>query len=201
MKISIITATFNSGDTLRDTIWSVLSQDFSDWEHIIVDGKSKDDTIAIIKELEPHYGGRLRWISEPDNGIYDAMNKGLRMASGDVVGILNSDDFFSDRMVLSRIVNEFRNYKIDAVYGDIHFVNSHDLTHCVRYYSSRFFQSWMMVFGYQPAHPSFYCRKSCYDRFGGFDWKNRSRLGQCAGADWDTFDAAKLMIFSETVAF
>mgnify|MGYP005981263833 CR=1 FL=1 len=169
MKISIITATYNSGATLRDTIKSVLSQNFSDWEHIIVDGKSKDDTIGIVKELEPEYSGRLRWISEPDNGIYDAMNKGLRMAKGDIVGILNSDDFFSDPMVLSRIDSEFRNNNIDAVYGDIHFVESDNLSHCVRYYSSRFFQSWMMVFGYQPAHPSFYCRKACYEKYGGFD--------------------------------
>lgn len=169
MKISIITATYNSGGTLRDTIRSVLSQSFSDWEHIIVDGKSRDNTLDIIKDMEPEYKGRLKWISEPDKGIYDAMNKGIRMATGDIVGILNSDDFYSDNQVLSRINCEFIDYNIDAVYGDIHFVNPDNLAHCVRYYSSRFFQPWMMVFGYQPAHPSFYCRKSCYEDFGTFD--------------------------------
>lgn len=169
MKITVITATYNSGGTLRDTIRSVLSQSFVDWEHIIVDGKSRDNTLDIIKEMEPEYKGRLKWVSEPDKGIYDAMNKGLRMATGDVVGILNSDDFFSDSMVLSRINNEFRNNPIDAVYGDIHFVVPDELTKCVRYYSSRFFQSWMMVFGYQPAHPSFYCRRECYEKYGPFD--------------------------------
>lgn len=170
MKISIITATYNSGGTLRDTMRSVLSQRFVDWEYIIVDGKSSDNTHEIIKEMEPEYGGRLKWISEPDKGIYDAMNKGIRMATGDIIGILNSDDFFSDSMVLSRINDEFeREDAVDAIYGDIHFVESDDLKKCVRYYSSRFFQSWMMVFGYQPAHPSFYCRKECYDKYGGFD--------------------------------
>lgn len=169
MKISVITATYNSGGTLRDTIKSVLSQDFTDWEHIIVDGGSSDDTLDIIRELEPDYKGRLKWISEPDQGIYDAMNKGIRMATGDVVGILNSDDMFSTARVLSRVRDEFGKRRTDAIYGDIHFVSPDKLDHCVRYYSSRFFRRWMMVFGYQPAHPSFYCRRECYDRFGGFD--------------------------------
>lgn len=169
MKISVITATYNSGGTLRDTIKSVLSQDFTDWEHIIVDGGSTDDTLDIIRELEPDYKGRLKWISEPDQGIYDAMNKGIRMATGDVVGILNSDDMFSTAGVLSRVRDEFGKRRTDAIYGNIHFVSPDRLDHCVRYYSSRFFRRWMMVFGYQPAHPSFYCRRECYDRFGGFD--------------------------------
>lgn len=169
MKITVITVTYNSGCTLRDTMRTVLSQSFVDWEHIIVDGKSRDNTLDIIKEMEPEYKGRLKWVSELDNGIYDAMNKGLRMATGDVVGILNSDDFFSDDMVLFRINSEFEKERIDAVYGDIHFVEPGDLKRCVRYYSSRFFQSWMMVFGYQPAHPSFYCRRECYEKFGAFD--------------------------------
>lgn len=173
MKISIITATYNSGATLRDTMRSVLAQNFQDWEHIVVDGNSKDDTVSIIKELEPQYGGRLKWVSERDHGIYDAMNKGLRIATGDVVGLLNSDDFFSSPEVLSRINGEFTGNDIDAVYGDIHFVEVDNLEHCSRYYSSRFFHRWMMVFGYMPAHPSFYCRKKCYEKFGEFDTSYR----------------------------
>ncbi len=169
MKISIITACFNSGGTLRDTMRSVLSQSFADWEHIIVDGNSKDDTVDIIRELEPEYENRLKWVSEPDRGIYDAMNKGLDMATGDVIGILNSDDFFSGPEVLERINAELESRRIDAVYGDIHFVESARLNDCARYYSSRFFHPWMMIFGYQPAHPSFYCRRKCYRKFGGFD--------------------------------
>ena len=95
LKITIITASFNSGKTLRDTIESVLGQTYIDFEHLIIDGGSKDDTLEIIKEYEPRYKGRLRWISEPDKGLYDAMNKGIRMATGEVVGILNSDDFYT----------------------------------------------------------------------------------------------------------
>lgn len=169
MRISIITATFNSGRTVRDTMRSVLSQSYPDWEHIIVDGGSKDDTLDIIREMEPLYEGRLRWVSGRDRGIYDAMNKGVEMASGDVIGILNSDDFYTSQGVLSKVAVALADDTVDAVYGDIHFVDDSDLTECVRYYSSRFFHRWMMRMGYQPAHPSFYCRKSVYDRFGAFD--------------------------------
>ena len=169
MKISIITATWNSGATLRDTIESVLSQNCQDWQHVIVDGGSKDNTVDIIREYEPKYNGRLKWISEKDRGLYDAMNKGIALADGDVVGILNSDDFYSSKDVLGRVVRELADTDIDAVYGDIHFVNDDDLTTNVRYYSSKFFRRWMMKMGYQPAHPSFYCRKSIYDRYGSFD--------------------------------
>ncbi len=169
MKISVITATYNSGATLRDTMRSILAQSFDNWEHIIVDGASKDNTLDIIREIEPEYCGKLKWISEPDKGIYDAMNKGIAMATGDVIGILNSDDFFSGNQVLSRINDEFTSHDIDAVYGDIHFVSPFNLSHCVRYYSSRFFQPWMMICGYQPAHPSFYCRRYCYNKYGNFD--------------------------------
>lgn len=167
MKISIITATFNSGATLRDTMQSVLSQDYDDFEHIIIDGKSKDNTLEIVKELEPRYNGKLHWISEPDKGIYDAMNKGINMASGDIIGILNSDDFYSAKNILSTVANEIEAF--DAVYGDIHFVNDEDLTKCVRYYSSKGFEPWKMKFGFMPAHPSFYCRRDVYLKYGMFD--------------------------------
>lgn len=168
MKISIITAAWNSGATIRDTMLSVLAQTYPDIEHIVVDGASHDNTLDIVRELEPRYAGRLRWISEKDKGIYDAMNKGLSMATGDVVGILNSDDFFSDAKVIERAVEHFSD-DIDAVYGDIHFVNANDLDFCVRYYSSAVFTRWMMLLGYQPAHPSFYCRKTIYEKHGYFD--------------------------------
>ena len=92
MKISLITVTFNSSSTLRDTIQSVLSQSYPDIEYIIVDGLSKDNTVELIKEYKPLFNGRLRWVSEKDSGLYDAMNKGIRMATGDIVGIINSDD-------------------------------------------------------------------------------------------------------------
>lgn len=167
MKISIITATFNSGATIRDTIRSVLSQNYSDFEHIIIDGNSKDNTIDIITEFEPKYNGKLRWISEPDKGLYDAMNKGIQRATGDVVGILNSDDFFSNPNILSHVAKYIEG--VDAVYGDIHFVNDNDLAKCIRYYSSKDFAPWKMRFGFMPAHPSFYCKKEIYLKYGLFD--------------------------------
>lgn len=167
MKISIITATWNSGATLRDTLESVLRQDYSDFEHLIIDGGSKDDTLDIVRELEPRYNGRLRWISEPDRGIYDAMNKGIMMAQGDVIGILNSDDFYSATDILSAVAANIDEY--DAVYGDIHYVDPADLSRPVRYYSSAPFRRWKMRMGFMPAHPSFYCRRTVYTRFGLFD--------------------------------
>ncbi len=168
MKISVVTTTFNSGRTVRHTIESLLSQTYDNFEHIIIDGGSKDDTVSIIKEMEPLYKGRLRWVSEPDKGIYDAMNKGIRMATGDVVGLLNSDDFYSSDNVLERIANE-ENGNWDAVYGDVHYVNGKDLDRCVRYYSSKGFAPWKMRMGYIPAHPSFYCKREVYEKYGTFD--------------------------------
>lgn len=167
MTISIITATFNSGATLRDTFDSVLSQTFKGIEYIVIDGKSKDNTLEIIKEYEPKFRGKMRWISEPDKGIYDAMNKGITMATGDVIGILNSDDFYSEIAVLEKVAKEIES--VDAVYGDIHYVNKGDLDKCVRYYSSKGFRRWKMRLGFMPAHPSFYCRRAVYSRYGLFD--------------------------------
>lgn len=168
MKISIITATYNSGGTLRDTLESVLSQTYGDFEHIIVDGGSTDNTLDILREYESRYKGRLKWHSEPDRGIYDAMNKGISQASGDVIGLLNSDDFYASDDVLSTIADGYSD-DVDAVYGDVCYVNPDDLKKVVRIYSSRPFRRWMMRFGFMPAHPSFYCRRSVYMRFGKFD--------------------------------
>lgn len=166
MKISIITATYNSAATVRDTFESVLRQTFTDYERVVVDGASKDGTLDIIREYEPKFGGRMQWKSEPDKGRYDAMNKGISRATGEVVGILNSDDFYTSADVLQTVANAFEQHSdTDAVYGDIHYVKQDDLTQRVRYYSSRNFRrSWMRA-GFMPAHPSFYCRKSVYDKF------------------------------------
>ncbi len=169
MTISIITATYNSGKTLRDTLDSVLRQTYSDYEHIIIDGVSSDDTLVIVREYEARYKGRLRYISEPDKGLYDAMNKGLALALGDVVGILNSDDFYTSDDILEQVASAMSDTSIDAVYGDIHYVNDGDLTKCVRYYSSKSFRRWQMRLGFIPAHPSFYCRRAVYEKYGAFD--------------------------------
>lgn len=172
MKISIITATYNSGKTVGDTLKSVLVQTYHDYELLVVDGASKDNTLEVVKKMEPLFGGRMRYISEPDKGIYDAMNKGIRMATGDVIGILNSDDFYTSDDALACIAWTLENEKVDAVYGDIHYVDDEDLKKCVRYYSSKPFRRWMMRLGFMPAHPSFYCRKEVYEKFGAFDAEN-----------------------------
>lgn len=169
MKITIITATYNSGQTLTDTLESVLRQSYTDIDYVIVDGGSKDNTLDIIRRYEPRFEGRMRWISELDKGIYDAMNKGIRMAAGDVVGLLNSDDFYTSNDVLEHVARALSDPNVDAIYGDIHYVNDDDLTHCVRYYSSRVFSRGLMRLGFMPAHPSFYCRRAIYEKYGLFD--------------------------------
>lgn len=165
MRVSLITVTFNSETTIRNTILSVLYQTYPDIEYIIVDGLSEDRTMSIIEEYEPPFSGRMKWINEKDNGIYDAMNKGIQMATGDIIGILNSDDFFTTNDIIENIVNTFEN-NIDAVYGDVHFVKPNDLNSCVRYYSSKIFTRSLMRLGFMPAHPTFYCRKSCFEKYG-----------------------------------
>ncbi len=169
MKISIITATYNSEATLRDTMESILRQTWQGYEYIVVDGASTDGTLDIIKEYEPRFEGKMKYVSEPDRGIYDAMNKGFSMATGDIIGILNSDDFYTSVDVLQTIAGNFLLGEQDAVYADIHYVKSDDVTKCVRYYSSSVFRRPLMRFGLMPAHPSFYCSKSIYEKYGCFD--------------------------------
>ena len=166
MKISIITITYNSENTLPDTMKSVLLQGYTDIEYILVDGGSTDGTLSVIKEYEPLFEGRLKWISEKDGGIYEAMNKGIRMATGDIVGILNSDDFFTSCDVVERLALVFKDTTLDAVYGDIHFVRASRPDKCVRYYSSALFRPMWLRFGFMPAHPSFYCRREVYEKAG-----------------------------------
>ncbi len=169
MKISIVTATFNSGKTIRDTIESVFRQTYQDWELIIKDGESKDNTMDICRELADKANGRMKIIISTDKGIYDAMNQGIEAASGDVIGLLNSDDFYTSDDILAVISSSFENGNMDAIYGDIHFVRDEDLSKCVRYYSSSLFKRCYMRMGFMPAHPSFYCKKSVYEKYGVFD--------------------------------
>ena len=163
MKISIITATYNSEAHITDCVKSVNSQTYDNIEHIIIDGASKDNTVKKIEET-PNRVTKI--VSEPDKGIYDAMNKGIRMATGDVIGILNSDDFFTSDDVIEEVVDTFNNNDIDALYGDVHFVDPNDLNKCVRYYSSAIFKPPLFRFGFMPAHPSFYMKRECYEKHG-----------------------------------
>ena len=163
MKISIITTTYNSASTIKDTLESVNSQNYSIIEHIIVDGGSKDNTLNLVER----YGKSVSTvISEPDKGIYDAMNKGIKAATGDVIGMLNSDDFFTSDDIIETVVDNFKNSDIDALYGDIHFVNPDDISKCVRYYSSAIFKPSLFRFGFMPAHPSFYMKRDLYEKYG-----------------------------------
>lgn len=176
MKISVITATWNSGKTIGDTLRSVFNQSFTDVEHIIKDGGSKDDTLEICKNFEQKYytdgdkGRTINILSDKDKGIYDAMNQGVKAATGDVIGILNSDDFYTSDDVLARVAEEFeKNPQLEAVYGDIHFVKDENLKKCTRYFSSRYFRPWALRFGFMPAHPSFYVRREVYEKYGLYD--------------------------------
>lgn len=166
MIISIITVTYNSNTTIVDTMESVLQQTYKDFEYLIIDGASMDGTLDLIKRYEVKFEGKMHYISESDKGIYDAMNKGIRMATGDVIGILNSDDFYTSEYVLESVARVMQDTQIDAVYGDVHFVNPNNLNKCVRYYSSRIFKKGLMRLGFMPAHPSFYMRKECFEKFG-----------------------------------
>jgi glycosyltransferase involved in cell wall biosynthesis len=140
----------------------VRNQDYPDVEHILVDGSSMDETVDIIKKF-PHV---KNWVSEKDDGLYDAINKGIEMATGDVIGILNSDDFYPDNHVLSDIANAFFASGADAVFGDIAFVRPGNLKKIIRLYSSAGFTPGKFAYGYMPAHPSFYVKKSCYMSYG-----------------------------------
>ena len=166
MKFTIITVCLNSAKTIRRTFDSLLEQSFKDYEYIVVDGKSTDGTVEIIREYEPKFQGRMRWISEKDKGLYDAMNKGLRMATGDVVGILNSDDYFTAPDVVAQVAETMADKTLDAVYGDIHFIRDGQPGKCIRYYSSKLFRPFCLRFGFMPAHPSFYCRREIFSKAG-----------------------------------
>lgn len=166
MKISIVTVTYNSASTLRDTIESVLAQTYQNIEYIIVDGLSKDNTMDIVREYEPKFNGRMRYVSERDNGLYDAMNKGIKMAAGEIVGIINSDDFYHRPDIIQLVAETMSDERVQAVYGDVRFVNPNDLNTTVRYYSSRIFRPSLFRFGFMPAHPTFFTYKKFFDEFG-----------------------------------
>jgi len=171
MKISVITVTFNSEKTVKDTIESVLKQKYQDYEYWVIDGGSKDNTVDIIKEYEPKFEGKMRWVSEKDKGMYDGINKGIRMATGDVVGIINSDDFYHRDDIFDVIVKSFEgNPKVQAIYGDVRFVNPDNLEKTVRYYSSKHWKPWRFRFGFMPAHPTFFTYKENFEKYGYYQY-------------------------------
>ena len=170
MKISIVTVAYNAASTIKDTIDSVLSQTGIDLEYIIVDGGSQDDTIKIVES----YGSKIhQFISEADNGIYDGMNKGVKMATGDIIGILNSDDFYMDENVLKKIIQKFTD-KVQAVYADLVYVDQNDTTKITRTWISKEYQPNAFRKGWMPPHPTFFVRKEIYEKFGCYSLELRS---------------------------
>ena len=169
MKISIITSTYNSEKTVKDTLESIINQTYTDIELLIIDGKSKDKTLEIVRHYEKLFQGRLRYISEPDKGIYDAMNKGIRLATGDVIGILNSDDLYMDNKVLEDIAKTFVQSNVDAIYGNLIFVEENDTNKVVRTWKGSQYQPESFLKGWHPAHPTFYVKREMYEKYGVFD--------------------------------
>lgn len=165
MKVSIITVAYNSAETIEDTILSVIQQNYSDIEYIIVDGGSKDNTLAICNKYKDKIAVL---VSEKDNGIYDAMNKGLRMATGEIIGILNSDDVYADHSVIHDVVSKIKETGSEALYADLVYVDNKDLKKVKRYWKSGSFKKSKFKFGWMPPHPTVFIKKALYTKFGDF---------------------------------
>ena len=166
MKFSLITVCYNSAETIYHTLQSVREQTYPNIEYIIIDGGSIDNTLNIVA-AEGSLVAKL--ISERDNGIYDAMNKGLALATGEVVGFLNSDDIFNGADAISKIASAMQDPLIDACYGDLVYVSKFDKSKIIRYWKSKKYELGLCARGWMPAHPTFYARRSVYQRYGSFD--------------------------------
>ena len=166
IKISIITVSCNSAETIRDTIESIIRQDYNNIEYIIIDAGSKDGTLDIIKEYKEHIS---YFISEADNGIYDGMNKGIAAATGDIVGILNSDDFYPNSFVISNVARTFEKRGCDAVYGDLVYVKQNDTSKITRYWQAGEYSTARIKNGWMLPHPTFFVKKEMYERYGYYN--------------------------------
>ena len=171
LKISVITVCYNSASTIEATIQSVVAQDYDNTEYIIVDGKSTDETLSIVNK----YASKIsKIISEKDDGIYFAINKGIAAASGDVIAILHADDFYTGSHVLSTVMKEMQSKNTDALYGDLQYVERENSEKVTRHWISGDYTAGLFLKGWMPPHPSFFVRKSCYDKFGVFNTTLRS---------------------------
>jgi len=169
MKLSIVTVTLNRAAHLDATFRSLLAQTNRDWEYIVVDGWSHDNTVDLLRSYSEVLGPRLRWVSEPDNGIYDAMNKGIAMASGDAIGFIGSGDTYFDELSLQTISDTLERTQVDAVYGNLIFVNKRNVGKVCRYWHGSQYEPGIFNRGWQPAHPTFFCKKKCFEAYGCFD--------------------------------
>ena len=163
MKISIITISYNAENTIKNTLKSIENQSYNNIEHIIIDGGSKDSTLEICNS----FFHEAKIISESDNGVYDAFNKGLKLATGDIIGFLNADDVFYSEKAVEDIVNAFSNNETDIVYGNLDYVNEESKV--IRNWISKPYEKGLVKKAWMPAHPSFYCKKEVYDRLGGYN--------------------------------
>ena len=166
MKLSLITATYNSADIIKNAINSVRNQRIDNLEYIVIDGCSTDGTVEILKENTDVIS---KWVSEPDKGIYDALNKGLKMASGDIVGFLHSDDNFANNRILKNIIDNFEEQSIDFLYGDLEYITSAEPYKVLRYWKSGNFKPENLKKGWMPPHPTVYFKRELIDKVGGFD--------------------------------
>ena len=166
MKVSIITVVRNNVATINDAINSVIGQTYKNIEYIVVDGASTDGTVSVVQS----YTNKIdKFITEKDHGLYDAMNKGITLATGDIIGILNSDDMYFDKNVIERIVNTFREKKTDSVFGDLHYVDKNNTDKVMRYWKTSNFKPGSFAKGWHPPHPSFFVKKEVYEKYGLYD--------------------------------
>jgi len=165
MKITIITVSFNAAETIADTLRSVSEQTYNDVEHILIDGASKDATMSVVREHGTHLA---KCLSEPDRGIYDAMNKGIALATGDIIGFLNADDFYASKNSLGTIAAAFSDPTVDACYGDLLYVSKDDTSKVVRYWRSCEYVKGAFRKGWCPPHPTFFVRRGVYEAHGDF---------------------------------
>lgn len=170
MKISIVTAVFNRAGTIADALRSVETQSYQNVEHIVQDGGSGDGTLDIIRQFG---NSPARLVSEPDGGIYDAINKGISRASGDIIGLMHSDDFFADDLVLQRVAEAFRDQEVDGVYGDLDYVSASNTGKIVRHWRSGPYHPDLLKRGWMPPHPTLYLRREVFDRWGLYDTSMR----------------------------
>ena len=166
MKISIITATYNSETSIASALKSIEEQDHKEIEVLLIDGKSKDNTIEVAKKA---FSGTLKIISEKDRGIYDALNKGIYKATGDIIGFVHSDDLLASPETISAIVKAFEESEADGVYGDLQYVKKEDTAKVIRYWKSQSFKPQLLSNGWMPAHPSLFLKKEVYEKHGFFN--------------------------------